>query len=304
MSAELDAMVAARRRAETVARMRRLARTVRRPSAASAPATDGDRERGQSGNGATSATRRCPTTTATCCTSSSGGSCAPARRAGRFTRATPSTGRPGSATLWLDGFDCSEEVWATFQIPIGLAFFMRSTVTDSVVAFYPSPAGATESELTLEAWEALVAANPVLEQLEADAEALVVNRMSQPAAVRDRADRPVLRAGRADQVTLGGDLRRQRDRGGRAAVLCRDPRARRLGAAETPSHEPLERRVARPTAARPRARVRDHRRRAHRVRRRADDAVLRHPPPTARGHEIQSIALTVAGDDRPRPARL
>jgi hypothetical protein len=49
-----------------------------------------------------------------------------------------------------------------------------------VVAFYPSPAGATESELTLEAWEALVAANPVLEELDADAEALVVNRMSDP----------------------------------------------------------------------------------------------------------------------------
>ena len=87
----------------------------------------------------------------------------------------------GMRTVWLDDFDCSDEVWAEFQIPIGLAFFMRSTVTDGVVAFYPSPAGATESELTLEAWDALVERNPVLEQLEADAEALVVNRMSDPA---------------------------------------------------------------------------------------------------------------------------
>ena len=87
----------------------------------------------------------------------------------------------GMRTLWLDGFQCSEEHWAAFQIPIGLAFFMRSTVTGSVVAFYPSPAGATESELTLEAWEALVARNPALGQLESDAEALVVNRMSDPA---------------------------------------------------------------------------------------------------------------------------
>ena len=68
-----------------------------------------------------------------------------------------------------------------FQIPIGLAFFMRSTVTNSVVAFYPSPAGATESELALEAWEPLVRANPILEQLEPDAEALVVNRLAEPA---------------------------------------------------------------------------------------------------------------------------
>ena len=87
----------------------------------------------------------------------------------------------GMRELWLTDFDCDAETWAGFQIPIGLAFFMRSTVTDSVVAFYPSPAGATESELALESWERLVAANPVLEQLEADAEALVVNRITEPA---------------------------------------------------------------------------------------------------------------------------
>ncbi|MFZ0041224.1 MAG: DUF5947 family protein, partial [Solirubrobacteraceae bacterium] len=87
----------------------------------------------------------------------------------------------GMRTLWLDGFECDEATWATFRIPIGLAFFMRSTVTGSVVAFYPSPAGATESELSLDAWESLVAGNPVLEQLDADAEALVVNRLSDPA---------------------------------------------------------------------------------------------------------------------------
>jgi hypothetical protein len=86
----------------------------------------------------------------------------------------------GMRTVWLEEFRCDAETWAAFQIPIGLAFFMRSTVTQTVVAFYPSPAGATESELSLEAWEALVAANPVLEELDADAEALVVNRMSDP----------------------------------------------------------------------------------------------------------------------------
>ena len=86
----------------------------------------------------------------------------------------------GMRTIWLEEFECSAEMWAAFQIPIGLAFFMRSTVTDSVVAFYPSPAGATESELSLEAWDAVVQANPILEQLESDAEALVVNRISEP----------------------------------------------------------------------------------------------------------------------------
>ncbi len=89
----------------------------------------------------------------------------------------------GMRTLWLESFDCSDELWGYFQIPIGLAFFMRSSVsvpTHPVVAFYPSPAGATESELSLEAWEALVSANPVVGQLEPDAEALIVNRLTEP----------------------------------------------------------------------------------------------------------------------------
>jgi len=86
----------------------------------------------------------------------------------------------GMRTVWLEGFRCGEETWASFQIPVGLAFFMRSSVGDGVVAFYPSPAGATESELCLQAWEDLVAANPVLADLEPDAEALVVNRTATP----------------------------------------------------------------------------------------------------------------------------
>jgi hypothetical protein len=86
----------------------------------------------------------------------------------------------GMRSLWLEGFQCDEVSWASLQIPIGLAFFMRSSVSGSVVSFYPSPAGATESELPLDSWEALVAANPVLTRLDADGEALVVNRLSDP----------------------------------------------------------------------------------------------------------------------------
>jgi hypothetical protein len=58
---------------------------------------------------------------------------------------------------------------------------MRSSVSGGVLALYPSPAGATESELGLDAWAALVERNPVLEQLEVDAEALVANRLADPA---------------------------------------------------------------------------------------------------------------------------
>jgi hypothetical protein len=89
----------------------------------------------------------------------------------------------GMRTLWLDGFECGEELWGMLGIPIGLAFFMCSSGSDPahpVVAFYPSPAGATESVLGLDAWDALEQANPILEQLEPDAEALIVNRLAEP----------------------------------------------------------------------------------------------------------------------------
>ncbi len=86
----------------------------------------------------------------------------------------------GSRTLWLPDLDIPDDVWANFQIPIGLAFFMDSTVTSCVVALYPSPAGATESELHFESWNRLRELNPVLHGLEQDIEGLVVNRLSDP----------------------------------------------------------------------------------------------------------------------------
>lgn len=88
----------------------------------------------------------------------------------------------GSRTVWLEDFRLPEELWAQFRIPIGLAFFMHSSVTNCVVAMYPSPAGATESELHFETWGRLVEMNPALSTLEHDAEALIVNRMSDPPA--------------------------------------------------------------------------------------------------------------------------
>lgn len=83
----------------------------------------------------------------------------------------------GSRIVWLDEFELPEDIWASFQIPIDLAFFMHSSVTECVVALYPSPAGATESELHFQTWNGLVELNPVLRDLEPDGEALIVNRM-------------------------------------------------------------------------------------------------------------------------------
>jgi hypothetical protein len=86
----------------------------------------------------------------------------------------------GTRTLRLEGFELSDELWAQFQIPIGLAFFFVSDVAGGVVALYPSPAGATECELYLSAWNELVAANPILADLEPEVEALIVNRLADP----------------------------------------------------------------------------------------------------------------------------
>jgi Family of unknown function (DUF5947) len=88
----------------------------------------------------------------------------------------------GNRVVWLEEFELPDELWARLEVPIGLAFFMRSSSIGGMVAMYPSPAGATESELTLDAWEDLRALNPELDSLESDAEALVVNRISEPAA--------------------------------------------------------------------------------------------------------------------------
>jgi hypothetical protein len=88
----------------------------------------------------------------------------------------------GNRVVWLDELELPDELWARLEVPIGLAFFMRSSSVDAMVAMYPSPAGATESELELSAWDDLRALNPELDSLEPDAEALVVNRMSDPPA--------------------------------------------------------------------------------------------------------------------------
>lgn len=77
----------------------------------------------------------------------------------------------------LPDFRLSDETWDSLQLPINLAFFVRSTAAGRVVALFPSPAGATESLLTLESWQGLVDENPVLAGFEPDVEALLVNRM-------------------------------------------------------------------------------------------------------------------------------
>ena len=65
----------------------------------------------------------------------------------------------------------SDEQWENLHLPINLAFFYRSSPAQRVIAMFPSPAGATESLLTLESWKELAAENPVLDEMESDVEA-------------------------------------------------------------------------------------------------------------------------------------
>jgi hypothetical protein len=78
--------------------------------------------------------------------------------------------------LRLDDFELSELAWEQLQIPVDMAFFFHNSSAERVMAFYPSPMGATESRLELAAWRDLEAANPVLATIEPDVEALLVNR--------------------------------------------------------------------------------------------------------------------------------
>lgn len=66
--------------------------------------------------------------------------------------------------------------WSELQIPVAMAFFFYNSALGRVVAGYPSPAGTTECELDLAAWDRLAAAYPLLAALTPDVEAIFVNR--------------------------------------------------------------------------------------------------------------------------------
>jgi hypothetical protein len=76
--------------------------------------------------------------------------------------------------LAFPGLQLTPAQWESLQIPVGVAFFFRNSVLGRVAAFYPGPAGATESELPFESWEEVAAAHPALARLEPDVEAFLV----------------------------------------------------------------------------------------------------------------------------------
>ena len=94
---------------------------------------------------------------------------------GRF-RAIPTRYREIAA------FGIGDAQWDALQIPIGLAFFFRNSLEQRTVAFYPSPAGATESLLPLDTWDDIVAQYPEFAAIAPDVEAVLIRRMADEAA--------------------------------------------------------------------------------------------------------------------------
>jgi hypothetical protein len=76
--------------------------------------------------------------------------------------------------LAFPNFALDRRAWDALQIPVGVAFFFTNSALLRTVAFYPGPAGACESELDLDAWNAIRAADSRVGLLTEDVEALLV----------------------------------------------------------------------------------------------------------------------------------
>jgi hypothetical protein len=79
--------------------------------------------------------------------------------------------------LSLIDFQMTDMQWESLMIPINLAFFYFDSATEKMKAMYPSPAGATESALSLESWEEVLSENLPLQTMEPNVEAFLVNRI-------------------------------------------------------------------------------------------------------------------------------
>lgn len=75
---------------------------------------------------------------------------------------------------WAGPFRVGEALSASLEIPVGVAFVMVSSATGEASAFYPGPAGATESMLPMGAWDELAASTPDLAGMQPDVEAALI----------------------------------------------------------------------------------------------------------------------------------
>jgi hypothetical protein len=72
--------------------------------------------------------------------------------------------------LQLTQFSISDTEWDSLHVPVGICFVTGGR------AFYPGPMGAAEADVGSEMWSALTLRYPILEGVEPDVEALLVNR--------------------------------------------------------------------------------------------------------------------------------
>ncbi|HEY2176186.1 MAG TPA: DUF5947 family protein [Mycobacteriales bacterium] len=96
-----------------------------------------------------------------------------------FTNPTAAQGRYRSVPdrhLYDAAFAITDAQWDLLQIPVSMAFFFVNSIAGQTNAFYPSPAGATESLLSLETWADVTSANRLAALLEPDVEALLVRK--------------------------------------------------------------------------------------------------------------------------------
>lgn len=97
-------------------------------------------------------------------------------------------------------------LWDDLQIPVGLVFLFENSAMQRTVAFYPGPAGATESELPLGAWESVVGTHPELGLARPDVEALLLRAADEGIECRlVPIDRCYELVGRLRQVWRGFD---------------------------------------------------------------------------------------------------
>jgi hypothetical protein len=135
---------------------------------------------------------------------------------------------------FLRDFQLTDAQWDGLMVPIEMAFFFKSSPQEKVIALYPSPAGPTESLLSLDTWADIVGRNPILGEMQADVTALLVNRVGTrsrgcPCGVLSRSHRRMLQAGRADPHALARAFRRHGSVARNWRVFCRAEEGSRFG---------------------------------------------------------------------------
>jgi Family of unknown function (DUF5947) len=77
----------------------------------------------------------------------------------------------------LGHFELSDAQWGAFQIPIDLAFLVRRA-DGRCEAHYPGPAGVIRAAVSTDAWIDLAVLNPVVADILAEVEALLIDRIA------------------------------------------------------------------------------------------------------------------------------